>query len=103
MNLLGVSKEIARDRLQELVEEEKLILVFYKYYLPDTVLPKGKMEEAIRIHLEKEGTAALNDLCSLLGLEKRQCSRILKRMVQDNKLNHNGKYYSLPITEDESI
>ena len=103
MNLLGVSKEIARDRLQELVEEEKLILVFYKYYLPDTVLPKGKMEEAIRIHLEKEGTAALNDLCSLLGLEKRQCSRILKRMVQDNKLNHKGKYYSLPITEDESI
>lgn len=93
---LGLSGAAASRRLGELVREGGLVQVYAKYYLPDSVVPVERQEAAVRDYLEANGTAALDDLVFLLQLERRQCGRILKRMVAEGVLAQEGKLYRLP-------
>ena len=86
MDLLGVTKVAAYNRLRRMADEKKLVRVGGKYYLPGTVVPPEEQSAAIRAYLEKEGFAYRQDVAEMLHIQSRQCTVILKRMVDQGEL-----------------
>lgn len=96
MNALHITKSTLYKRLCELVEEEKLVRVGAMYYLAGTVVPQEQQLDVIRGYLQEHGSAPMSDLRFLLRLERRQCGRILRKMVEDGALVREGNTFRLP-------
>ena len=96
MELLGVSKTAAYGRLRRLTEQKKLVRVGGKYYLPGTVVPPEEQAAAIRSYLERAGFAYRQDIVDLLHVGSKQCTLILKRLVEAGELVQQGQKYLLP-------
>lgn len=99
MALLGVSKTAAYTRLHRLTERKKLVRIGGKYYLPGSVVPPERQLEAIRAYLGQAGFAYRQDIVSLLNIRPKQCTLLLRRLVDAGELVQSGQKYFLPETE----
>ena len=81
MEHLQLSRTAAYARLRRLVEQEKLVRVGGKYFLPGTVIPPEEQTEAVLEYLEDWGFAYRQDITALLGVQPKQCTIILKKLV----------------------
>ena len=93
MEHLQLSRTAAYARLRRLVEQEKLVRVGGKYFLPGTVIPPEEQTEAVLEYLEDWGFAYRQDITALLGVQPKQCSVILKRLVEEGLLRQQGQKY----------
>lgn len=96
MALLGLSKTAAHTRLARLTAAGKLVRVGGKYYLPGVVVPPEQQLEAIRTYLERSVFAYRQDITALLGVQPKQCSALLRRLVREGRLTQQGQKYYLP-------
>lgn len=94
--LLGLSKTAAYSRLCRLTEQKRLIRVGGKYYLPGTVVPPERHREAIVEYLTQAGFAYRQDIVKLLHIQPKQCTLVLRHMVEDGELVQLGQKYYLP-------
>lgn len=99
MALLGLSKTAAHARLRRLTEQKKLVRIGGKYYLPGSVVPPERHLAAIRAYLERAGFAYRQDIADLLHIQRKQCTLVLRRLVDAGELVQSGQKYYLP--EDE--
>lgn len=95
MDLLGLSKTAAHARLRRLTEQKKLVRVGGKYYLPGTVVPPERHLTAIRAYLERAGFAYRQDIAELLHIQPKQCTLVLRRLVEAGELVQSGQKYAL--------
>lgn len=102
MDMLGLQKVSAYERLRRLTEQRKLVRVGSKYYLTGTVVPPEEQYEVVRRHLEQVDGAYRQEMAELLHVEARQCTLILKHMVEEGKLIQLGQRYFLPSEEPVS-
>lgn len=96
MALLGISRTAAYSRLHRMTERGKLIRVGGKYYLPGSVVPPEKQLEVIRASLAQTGFAYRQDIVALLKIRPKQCTLLLRRLVEAGELVQKGQRYSLP-------
>lgn len=90
---LEISPSAAHDRLKELTEEGILVQVLSTYYPAETTVPPEQQEHTVRTYLLENEKAYLVELAKLLGLQERQCGRVLQNMVKEGKLcNAKGVY-----------
>lgn len=87
---LGITDGVAYNRLREMVDDGELVRVASKYYLPGTVVPQEEQEQAVISYLRQYKSASYYDLRELLGLERKQCGRFLRKMVSEGKLKREG-------------
>lgn len=99
MELLGLSKTAAHARLRRLTEQKRLVRVGGKYYLPGTVVPPERHLAAIRAYLERAGFAYRQDIAELLHIQPKQCTLVLRRLVEAGELVQSGQRYALPTEE----
>lgn len=99
MALLGMSKTAAYGRLHRLTEQKRLVRIGGKYYLPDSVVPPERHLEAIRTYLSQAGFAYRQDIVSLLHIRPKQCTLLLRRLVDNGELMQSGQKYYLPQEE----
>ena len=95
MALLGKSRTAVYTRLRRLTEQGRLVRVGGKYYLPGTVVPPEEQPGAVVSYLAQAGFAYRQDVCGLLRIEARQCTLLLKRMVEAGTLRQEGQRYYL--------
>ncbi len=94
MELLGLSKTAVYARLRRMTEEKKLVRIGGKYYLPGTVVPPEEHGAVIREYLTREGFAYRKDIADILHVQSKQCTQILKHLVQSGELVQvKQKYY----------
>ena len=93
--LLGLSKTAAYSRLRRLTEQERLVRVGGKYYLPGTVVPPERHQEAIQAYLSEAGFAYRQDIAALLHIQPKQCTPVLRHLVDDGTLLQAGQKYYL--------
>lgn len=96
MALLGMSKTAAYGRLHRLTEQKRLVRIGGKYYLPESVVPPERHLEAIRTYLSQAGFAYRQDIVNLLHIRPKQCTLLLRRLVENGDLTQNGQKYYLP-------
>lgn len=96
MELLGVSKVAAYERLRRMALRGELVRVGGKYYPAGRVVPPEEHYDVIRSYLEENGAAYRQDLAGLLRIGPRQCSLILRHMVATGQLEQVGQRYRLP-------
>ena len=101
MELLGMTKDQARNRLGHLAGEGRLVKVGAKYYPAGAVVPPERQYAVIRGHLEHVGQAYRQELADLLRVEKKQCGWILQKLVAEGKLERRGQMYALPEEGEE--
>ena len=99
--LLGVSKTAAYGRLHRLTEQRKLVRIGAKYYLPGSVVPPERHWETIRAYLTQAGFAYRQDIVQLLHIRPKQCTLLLRRLVERGDLVQRGQKYSLPELEKQ--
>ena len=95
MELFQISKPTASRRLAQLTERGRLVRVGTRYYLPAAVVPPEEQYPVIRAYLLREGGAYRQDLAQLLHVEPKQCSVILRRLVEEGKLQRDKYRYTL--------
>lgn len=95
MELLGVSKTTAYNRLKQMVRRGKLTQIGTRYYLRDTVVPPERQETVILEYLTKEGFAYRQDIARILRIDPRQCRPILQRMVDNGQIVQKRQRYIL--------
>ena len=94
MTLLGLSKTAVYGRLRRLTDLGRLVRVEGKYYLPGTVVPPEEHSAAIRAYLEQVGFAYRQDIAGVLRVGSKQCSVILRHLVEAGELVQvRQKYY----------
>lgn len=98
--LLGFSKTATYARLRRLTDQRRLIRVGGKYYLPGTVVPPERHRAAIREYLSEAGFAYRQDIVDLLRIQPKQCTLVLRHMVEDGALLQEGQKYFLPDREE---
>lgn len=103
MELLGLSKVAAYERLKRLTGSGELVRVGGKYYPAGKVVPPEEHYAVIRAYLEENGAAYRQDLAGLLRIGPRQCGLILRRMVADGQLVQTGQRYRLPDSMKQKI
>ena len=96
MALLSLGPSAATQRLRFLLEQGKLLRVGGKYYPRDSVVPPEEQYETLQTFLAENGAAYLEDIARLFGIQKRQCSSILRGFVREGKLCLKEKRYDLP-------
>ena len=87
---LGINKAVAYCRLREMVDDGELVRVSHMYYLPGTVVPQAEQEERVISYLRENKSATSYELRELLGMERKQCGRFLRKMVNEGKLTREG-------------
>lgn len=97
--LLGLSKTATYNRLRRLTDQKRLIRVGGKYYLPGTVVPPERHRETILEYLAQAGFAYRQDIVDLLHIQPKQCTLVLRRMVEEGTLLQIGQRYFLPEKE----
>lgn len=95
MELLDISKPTAYQRLTKLVERERLVRVGTRYYLPSAVVPPEQQYQVIQEFLRATGPAYRQDIAQVLHIAPKQCSVILKHMVDEGKLQRDNSRYTL--------
>ena len=95
MELLGVSKASAYNRLTQLVQRGRLTRVGARYYPPEAVVPPEGQYEAVRAYLEREGVAYRQARARLLRIGPRQCTVVLNHLVEAGKLRRDKQKYTL--------
>ncbi|WP_298019505.1 DNA glycosylase AlkZ-like family protein [uncultured Dysosmobacter sp.] len=95
MELLQVSKTTAYHRLAALIERGRLVRVGTRYYLPAAVVPPERQFEVIRDYLQAEGPAYRQDIAKVLRIAPKQCTVILKHLVEAGKLKRDKYRYML--------
>lgn len=94
MEALGVTAAAAYGVLRRMADEQKLVRVGGKYYLPGTVVPPAEQPAAIREYLERVGFAYRQDIAGVLHIGGKQCGVILKHLVASGELVQvRQKYY----------
>lgn len=93
--LLGCSRNAAYYRLRRLAREKRLVLVGTRYYPAGAVVPPEEQETAVRAYVEREGVISRQDAVRLLGIGERQCSLVLKHLVERGVLRRTGQSYEL--------
>lgn len=101
--LLGLSKTASYSRLRRLTEQKRLIRVGGKYYLPGTVVPPEQHKEAIQAYLSEAGFAYRQDIAALLHIQPKQCTLVLRHLVEDGALRQTGQKYYLPPDEERKV
>ena len=101
--LLGFSKPATYARLRRLTEQKRLVRVGSKYYLPGTVVPPELHREAIREYLAQAGFAYRQDIVDLLHVQPKQCTLILRRLVEEGAVVQIGQKYFLPQEEKRKV
>ena len=96
MALLGVSKTAAYTRLHRMTEQGRLVRIGGKYYLPENVVPPERHLETIRAYLSQAGFAYRQDIVDLLRIKPKQCTLLLRRLVDAGELLQRGQKYLLP-------
>jgi len=92
---------IAQDLLRRLLDQKKLVRVGARYYLPGTVVPPEEHYAKIRAYLEENGSSTASEISKILGTERRACSWILHKAVQQGKLILKNKTYMLPENQNQ--
>ena len=67
-----------------------------KYYLPGRVVPPEQQWEAIRAYIAQAGFAYRQDIVQLLHIRPKQCTLLLRRLVDAGALTQRGQKYALP-------
>lgn len=98
--LLNVSRTAAYARLRRLVDDKKAVLIGARYYPAGQVVPPEEQRQAIRDYLLREGFAYRQDIARVLNIQHRQCSLILKHMVEDGELVRISQKYYLNLQEE---
>ena len=101
--LLGLSKTAAYTRLRRLTEQRRLVRVGGKYYPPGTVVPPERHREAIVEYLAQAGFAYRQDIVDLLHIQPKQCTLVLRHMVDEGTLFQLGQKYFLPKREERKV
>ena len=101
--LLGFSKTATYTRLRRLTEQKRLVRVGGKYYLPGTVVPPELHRETILEYLAQAGFAYRQDVVDLLRIQPKQCSLVLRHMVEEGELLQVGQRYFLPQREKRKV
>lgn len=101
--LLGFSKTATYTRLHRLTEQKRLVRVGGKYYLPGTVVPPERHREAILEYLAQAGFAYRQDIVELLHIQPKQCTLVLRHMVEEGALVQIGQRYFLPQQEKRKV
>ena len=101
--LLRFSKTATYARLRRLTEQKRLVRVGGKYYLPGTVVPPERHRETILEYLAQEGFAYRQDIVDLLHIQPRQCSVVLRRLVEEGVVLQIGQRYVLPQREERKV
>ena len=96
MALLGLSKTAAYGRLHRLTEQKRLVRIGGKYYPPESVVPPERHWETIRTYLTQAGFAYRQDIAQLLRIRPKQCTLLLRHLVEDGELIQTGQKYFLP-------
>lgn len=95
MSLLGATKMSAYNVLRRMVDEMKLIRVGAKYYMPGTVVPPEQHQQVVIDYLKREGFAYRQTITSILQIQDKQSSRLLKKLVEDGSIIREGQVYYL--------
>ena len=74
-----------------------------KYYLPGTVVPPERHREVILEYLAEAGFAYRQDIVELLHIQPKQCTLVLRRMVEEGTLIQLGQRYFLPGQEKRKV
>lgn len=98
--LLNFSKTATYARLRRLTDQKRLVRVGGKYYLPGTVVPPERHREAIVEYLAQAGFAYRQDIVDLLHIQPKQCTLVLRHMVEEGTLVQLGQKYFLPQREE---
>lgn len=101
--LLELSRTAAYARLRRLTEQKRLIRVGGKYYLPGTVVPPERHREAIVEYLAQAGFAYRQDIVELLHIQPKQCTLVLRHLVDEGTLIQTGQKYFLPGQERRKV
>lgn len=86
MEELGLTSAGAYGCLRRMADERKLVRVGGKYYLPGTVVPPEEQSAVIREYLEKAGFAYRQDIADILHVQSKQCTVILRHLVEAGEL-----------------
>lgn len=95
MELLGVSRTTAYNRLKQMVQRGKLTQIGTRYYLFGQVVPPEEQSQVILEYLTQEGFAYRQDIARLLHVDARQCRPILRRMVENGQIVQDKQRYTL--------
>ena len=74
-----------------------------KYYLPGTVVPPERHRETIVSYLAQAGFAYRQDIADLLHIQPKQCTLVLRRLVEEGTLVQIGQKYFLPQQEERKV
>lgn len=94
--LLGVSEKAAYSRLKALVERRKLTRVGGRYYIAGSVVPPEDHAQAVCSYLDDAGFAYRQDIARILKVEDRQCTTILRALVDRGTVEQKDRKYFLP-------
>lgn len=95
MELLGVSRTTAYNRLKQMVKRGRLTQVGARYYLSEAVVPPESQRAVILEYLSKEGFAYRQDIARLLHIDPRQCRPILRRLIDQGEIVQERQRYLL--------
>ena len=95
MELFGLSRFSAYQRLRRMVDKGLLIRVGCRFYLPGSVVPPERQSEVIRDYLRAEGFACRQDLAAALHIGAKQCGLLLRREVESGRLVRIAQRYYL--------
>ena len=95
MDLFGISKTTAYPRLAALTDRGRLVRVGTRYYLPTEVVPPEEQYRVIREYLLAEGPAYRQDIARVLHIAPKQCTVILRHLVDAGKLRRENYRYTL--------
>ena len=95
MELFGLSKFSAYQRLRRMTDKGQLVRVGCRYYLPGSVVPPEEQFAAICRYLKEEGFACRQDLAAVLRIGVKQCSVLLGREVESGRLVRIAQRYYL--------
>ena len=101
--LLNFSKTATYTRLRRLTDQKRLVRVGGKYYLPGTVVPPERHREAILEYLAQAGFAYRQDIVDLLHIQPKQCTLVLRHMVEEGTLVQLGQKYLLPQQRERKV
>lgn len=86
MERLGLTSAGAYGHLRRMSDERKLVRVGGKYYLPGSVVPPEEQGAVILEYLAKAGFAYRQDIAGILRVQSKQCTVILRKMVEEGEI-----------------
>ena len=94
--LCGTTTGVTWKKLNLLQEQKKLVRSGSRYYLYGTIVPPEEQPAAVIKYLKEVGTSTCGDIAKELRIEKRSCSWVLHKMVEEGSIVMIGQAYKLP-------